>query len=139
MTDRDRARLVGVHPDLVRALVEVFDELDAEHAPMFIVQGVRTVAEQQALYAQARTIAGQIVTMKDGTTHRSNHQPHTDGLGHAVDSAFLGPQPFDPRHPWERYGLALEARGLIWGGRWRHPYDAPHAELPAAVPGMRIA
>jgi len=130
MTDRDRQRLVGVHPDLVASLVRIFDEMDAEHTPMFVVQGVRTKLEQARLYAQGRTSPGVIVTMKDGVLHRSNHQPHEDGWGHAVDCAFVGPQPFDPRWPWQRYGEACEALGLIWGGRWAHPADSPHAELP---------
>jgi len=82
MTDRDRQRLAGVHPRLVAALGTVFDEMDAEHAPMFVVQGVRTVAEQAQLYAQGRTAPGRIVTMKNGVTNRSNHQPHADGFGH---------------------------------------------------------
>lgn len=136
MTDRDRQRLVGVHPRLVAALGTVFDEMDAEHAPMFVVQGVRTVAEQAQLYAQGRTAPGRIVTMKNGVTNRSNHQPHADGFGHAVDCAFIGPQPFDERWPWEQYGEALEALGLRWGGRWSHPHDSPHAELPDDI-GLR--
>lgn len=135
MTDRDRARLVGVHPRIIAALVTIFDEMDAEHAPLFVVQGVRTVAEQMALYAQGRTAPGLLVTYKDGVKHRSNHQLHADGWGHAVDCAFIGPQPFDPRHPWEQYGEAVEALGLVWGGRWTM-HDLPHAELPDDV-GLR--
>lgn len=129
MTDRDRQRLVGVHPKLIAALETVFDQMDAEKVPMFVVQGVRTMTEQAELYAKGRTSPGQIVTMKDGVTHPSNHQPHADGLGYAVDCAFIGAQPFDLRHPWETYGEAVEAQGLRWGGRWAHPADSPHAEL----------
>lgn len=129
MTNRDRQRLIGVHPALVAILEAVFDEMDAEPAPMFVVQGVRTMVEQARFYALGRTAPGLIVTMKDGVTHPSNHQPHADGFGYAVDCAFVGPQPFDPQHPWERYGEALEARGVQWGGRWSHPHDSPHAEL----------
>ncbi len=137
MTDRDRQRLVGVHPDLVAALRRVFDEMDAERAPMFVVQGVRTADEQARLYAKGRTTPGPIVTMKDGVRYRSNHQPLADGWGHAVDCAFIGPQPFDLRWPWEQYGEALETLGLVWGGRWSHPHDAPHAELPYLVQGLK--
>lgn len=136
ITDRDRVRLVGVHPALIEALREVFDEMDGWGHPMFVVQGVRTVAQQQALYAQGRTVAGVVVTMKDGVKFRSNHQPHADGFGHAVDCAFSSGAPFAPTHPWEVYGEKCEARGLIWGGRWSHPHDAPHAELPDDV-GMK--
>lgn len=132
---RDRQRLDGVHPDLVSKLETVFAALLAAGHAMFVVQGVRTAAQQKALYAQGRTAPGRIVTMKDGVVHKSNHQPWTDGLGHAVDCAFLGPDPFSLSHPWETYGQLVEAQGLTWGGRWTTPHDLPHAELrstPAA-------
>lgn len=138
MTARDLGRLVGVHTDLAKILVRVFDEMDAEKAPMFIVQGVRTQAQQVALYAQGRTMPGRIVTMKDGIVHPSDHQPHRDGKGYAVDCAFIGPQPFDERHPWELYGESCEAHGLIWGGRWEHPHDSPHVELRDVKPEQEM-
>ena len=96
---------------------------------MFVVQGVRTTAEQKALYAQGRTAPGAIVTYCDGVVHPSNHQPRADGLGHAVDCAFLGAGPFGDQQPWELYGEAVEAEGLIWGGRFHGLVDRPHAEL----------
>ena len=99
-----------------------------DKTPMFVVQGVRTDAEQTALYAQGRTEPGPVVTYKDGIKNRSNHQVHADGLGYAVDCAFIGAQPFDARGPWEIYGERLEALGIVWGGRWKMA-DKPHAEL----------
>lgn len=130
MTERDNERLVGVHPELVGYLVSIFDIMEAEGNPMFVVKGVRTQLEQQALYSLGRSKPGQIVTFKDGITHKSEHQAHDDGFGHAVDCAFLGPQPLDSRHPWEMYGEEVERKGLTWGGRWTFPHDGPHAELP---------
>lgn len=127
MTPRDHQRLVGVHPALVEALIEVFAEMDAWGHPMFVVEGVRSTERQQHLYAQGRTIGGPIVTHADGVKERSNHQVHSDGWGHAVDCAFQDGNPFAESHPWERYGAALEARGVNWGGRWRF-MDKPHAE-----------
>jgi len=123
-TLRDHERLQGVHPRLQKAILNILNRL-----PMFVVQGVRTTAQQQALYAQGRTAPGKIVTMKDGVIHKSNHQPRADGFGHAVDCAWLGPDPFADAHPWEAYGAMVEAAGLTWGGRWTHPHDSPHAEL----------
>ncbi len=135
LTARDQLRLAGVHPRLRQFLEDIFDEMEAEKAPMFVVQGVRTDAEQAALYAQGRYVLGAIVTYKDGVTHKSNHQLHLDGYGYAVDCAFVGPQPFDERHPWETYGVACEARGLRWGGRWGMK-DLPHVELVDPLPGV---
>lgn len=130
MTDRDYARLAGVHPDLIAALTVVLAAMALAGTPMFVVQGVRTVQQQQALYAQGRTLPGHIVTQRDGIKRKSNHQPHEDGLGHAVDCAFIGPGPFADTHPWDQYGTLCEAQGLTWGGRWVGLVDRPHVELP---------
>lgn len=131
MTARDELRLLGVHTHLVSALRHIFTDFEIAHTPLFVVEGVRTVERQQALYAQGRTTPGPIVTYKDGLVHRSNHQPLA-GIGYAVDCAFVpsaGESPFDALHPWQAYGEALEAQGVIWGGRWKMA-DLPHAEWP---------
>lgn len=133
MTDRDRARLNGVHVALVNAITDVFLEMDRLGSPMFVVEGVRTRARQAALYAQGRSAPGPIVTYKDGVVHPSNHQPHRDGVGYALDAAFIGPEPFALSHPWEAYGEALERHGIAWGGRWSFA-DLPHAELKKEIP-----
>lgn len=133
MTDRDRARLDGVHIALVRVITDVFSEMDRLGAPMFVIEGVRTRARQAALYAQGRTLPGSIVTYKDGVIHQSNHQVHRDGVGYAVDAAFVGPEPFAKSHLWEAYGQSLERHGVKWGGRWSFG-DLPHAELAKEIP-----
>lgn len=125
-TKRDLARLQGVHPTLQTAILKILTDL-----PMFVVEGVRTVRQQQALYAIGRTLPGSKVTDKDGVHHKSNHQPHQDGLGYAVDCAWTGPYPFDLRHPWASYGASSQALGLVWGGSWKTLVDLPHVELPA--------
>lgn len=137
MTSRDLARLTGVHPALVEAITEIFAEMQAWGHPMFVVEGVRTMARQAELYAQGRTMKGPIVTEKDGVTHKSRHQPRSDGYGYAVDCAFLDGNPFAQTHPWDRYGTEVEKRGLTWGGRWSHPHDAPHAELLPVEEGKK--
>lgn len=127
-------RLTGVHPALVTAVQTVVLRF-----PMFVVQGVRTAEQQQRLWRQGRSTPGPVVTNCDGFHTRSNHQPHADGLGYAVDLAFLPtdelPDPFDLRHPWQAYGLLGESLGLIWGGRFKlRDYD--HLELSSAIPAQ---
>ena len=127
-TLRDLQRLQGVHPQLVQAIVDILHRL-----PMFVVHGVRTAEEQHTLWLKGRPggpPGSTIVTTKDGYTLRSNHQPRSDGRGWAVDCAWIGPDPFAASHDWSAYGTAVEAAGLIWGGRWVHLRDYPHAELP---------
>ena len=140
---RDRSRLKGTHPALVRELEALASLQELEQVPIFIVQGLRTAQQQAAAYAQGRTAPGpgadrtrplgRIVTNCDGVRFLSPHQPKPDGLGYAADFAFVPTDerrdPFDPAWPWEELGERLEARGLIWGGRF-HFADLDHAELP---------
>lgn len=95
----------------------------------------RTQLEQQFEYAKGRTLPGRRVTNADGVQKLSPHQRqvrHGEDAVHAVD---LGV--FDERGryvnqaaAYEAIGPAAEARGLVWGGRWRSPVDKPHVECP---------
>ena len=120
----------NLHPDLLARLDRVLAAMSALGFPMKIVQGVRTVAEQQALYAQGRTTPGRIVTNCDGVTNRSNHQAKANGFGYAADCAFEGADPFGETKPWRAYGACAVAVGLVWGGDWKGSLvDRPHVEL----------
>ena len=128
------ADLCSIHPELVARITRVLDALSALGFPMRITDGVRTMEQQAAIYAQGRTTPGRIVTYADGVTHRSNHQVKADGYGHAVDCAFVGSDG-DPSWaeswPWNAYGACVVAVGLTWGGNWRgKKRDRPHCELP---------
>lgn len=130
-------KLAGVHPDLIARVTRVLAAMSALGFPMFVVSGVRTDAEQLALYHQGRTTPGKIVTNCDGVIKRSNHQTHSDGLGHAVDCAFVDnkltveDETWSPNSPWSAYGALAKAVGLHWGGDWVSSLnDRPHVELP---------
>jgi peptidoglycan LD-endopeptidase CwlK len=131
MTDRDRKKLSGVHPELAARIERVLAALDAYGHPMMITDGVRTAAQQKALYAKGRTAPGRIVTNADGVLKKSNHQPKDDGLGHAVDCCFVvdGKPSWDGRLPWRVYGALVQGLDLTWGGAWKSFADLPHAEL----------
>lgn len=131
MTPHDRRMLIGVHPQLINSITKVLDEMEAAGTPMMVCYGVRTTAEQQALYAQGRSKPGHIVTNADGVTHLSNHQVKADGLGRAVDCCFVvgGVPSWDIHLPWHTYGEWVQKVGLSWGGTWHRLVDLPHAEL----------
>jgi peptidoglycan L-alanyl-D-glutamate endopeptidase CwlK len=114
---RSRARLKGVHPDLVRVV-----ELALTYSPhdFTITEGLRTVARQRELKA-----AGASQTMN------SRHI-----TGHAIDFAVLvgGKVRWD----WPLYGQVAEAFlraakelkvPIVWGGDWVSLRDGPHIEL----------
>jgi peptidoglycan LD-endopeptidase CwlK len=125
-------KLEGVHPQLVRAVERIQFAMTELGHPMLVTDGVRTLEQQQALYAQGRTAPGPIVTKADGVRAKSNHQVKDDGFGHAVDMCFLkdGKASWAEDHPWRLYGEAAKALGLVWGGEFKSIRDLPHVELP---------
>lgn len=115
LTPRDRDRLTGVHPDLVR----VVERARGGGEPFFVIEGLRTMERQRELFAKGAS-----------RTLRSRHL-----TGHAVD---LGPIPLDwnDRAAFARLAAAMrsaaeaEEVALRWGGDFRGFYDGPHFELP---------
>jgi peptidoglycan L-alanyl-D-glutamate endopeptidase CwlK len=122
------ARLRGCHPELKRRVRALIDALADEGITILITQGVRTVAQQQALYAQGRSKPGKIVTNCDGVRRLSNHQVRADGYGYAVDVVFRIEGEVTWEGPWERLMDLAEAQGLTAGGRWATFPDRPHLE-----------
>lgn len=116
----------GVSPELLEKVDKVLAAMSALGHPMRICQGVRTVAQQQALYAQGRTLPGKIVTNADGVVKLSNHQG-----GRAVDCCFTTGDAFGEHQPWSAYGECGKSVGLKWGGNFLSIRDLPHLELPA--------
>ncbi len=121
-----------VHPRLKVAVEGILAKMMELGFPMIVTDTLRTLEEQQALYAQGRTKPGKIVTRADGVKNKSNHQAKDDGFAHAVDMCFLvGSKPsWDPKLPWSKYGEVAKSFGLAWGGDWTKP-DLPHIELPS--------
>lgn len=116
-------RLKGCHPDLVRKVKAVVQDLQGHGLRPVVVEGLRTPERQAALYAQGRTTPGKIVT----NTLRSRHLN-----GEAADIAWLDkrgrPTWNAPAAHWDLLGSAAEAHNLEWGGRWTMR-DMPHMQL----------
>ncbi len=135
---RSLARLDGVHPKLVRVIMRAA-AMARPDEDFTVLEGVRTLERQKALYAQGRTAPGKIVTW----TLKSNHfrNPRT-GFGHAVD---LAPFPIDWNDSARFDRLAglmfraasIEGVKIRWGADWdqdgkpreRGESDSPHFEL----------
>jgi peptidoglycan L-alanyl-D-glutamate endopeptidase CwlK len=131
MNDATRRRLQQVHPALAAAITTLIDTLYKNGIQIEVVQGLRTFAEQDALYAQGRTRPGPIVTRARGG--QSNHN-----YGLAVDVV-----PFNNGKPnwnapmgiWLAIGTGAQKLGLEWGGDWKKFVDKPHIQLP----GLSVA
>ena len=115
LSTRDRARLAGVHPDLVAVV-----EAARRQVPFIVVEGLRTRERQAQL-------------VKSGAS-RTMDSRHLTGLAVDIAPTVDGEVRFD----WPLfYPLAKAmkdaamARGiaLVWGGDWPKFRDGPHFEL----------
>ncbi len=89
-----------------------------------IIQGTRTYAEQDALYAQGRTDPGPIVT-----NARGGYSFHNFGVAFDV-GLFRGRAYIEGGSGYTNVGHLGERVGLEWGGRWRTFQDIPHFQYP---------
>lgn len=95
-----------------------------------LVEGHRSQARQDWLYAQGRTRPGDIVT-------HAKVSNHTGGLaGDCYPVDIHGNVMWDaPQEIWQQYGHCIRSQhGVQWGGDWGHPevkhsfVDLPHVE-----------
>lgn len=117
--------------------------LTAQGIAIRVTQGLRTMAQQDALYAQGRSLPGHIVTNATGGYSAHN-------FGYAVDlcpgmrnSPIWEPN-FDASSPdYQAMAKSGEAELLTWGGSWTSLKDFPHfqlAEFPVTpTDSMRLA
>lgn len=115
------------HPKLQELAGKLVKECKRQGLKIAIGECVRTVAEQDALYALGRTKPGKIVTNAKGRNYRSMHQwgvafdfYRNDGKG-----AFNEKGGF-----FDKVGKIGAAIGLEWGGNWKSIKDKPHFQLP---------
>lgn len=119
---RSTRNLVTVKPELQRVCRRA---LDWGIMDFSVIQGLRTQAQQDRLYAQGRTEPGPIVTW-------TRNSPHLTG-----DAVDVAPYPINWDNTKEFYKLAgvmkaaaiVEGVDLVWGGSWVKYKDLPHYEL----------
>ena len=125
------ARLQNVMPTLAAKIRTLGEMLSQEGITIRVVQGLRTWAEQDALYAQGRTVPGKIVTNAKG-----GESWHC--LGCAVDCAPMnldGTVDWNAGHQqWKRMEEVGVSLGLVSGANWVRLVDAPHFQLTGAFP-----
>lgn len=114
-----------LHPRLQELISQLRTICASQGLNIGIGECLRTVAEQDNLYAQGRTKAGKIVTNAKGSSYSSQHQ-----WGVAVDFfKNIKGHEFDDLSFF--YAVATQAKrlGLGWGGDWKSPFDPPHLYL----------
>ena len=115
------------HPQLQLLAKKLITECKKQGLIVKLGECFRSVAEQDALYAQGRTTKGSIVTNARGTSYSSMHQwgvafdvIRNDGKGAYNDSD----------NWFSKEAKIGKSLGLEWGGDWTSPIDKPHFQLP---------
>jgi peptidoglycan L-alanyl-D-glutamate endopeptidase CwlK len=123
-----------LHPELQVLVKKLIAECKKQGIDIKIGECLRTVAEQDALYAKGRTVAGRKVTNAKGSTYSSMHNwgvafdfyldEDVDKDGKTSDDAYN-----NKTHLFEKVGKIGQALGLEWGGSWTSIKDLPHFQL----------
>jgi len=127
-------RLIGLHPVVLAVATALIERCYVRGVPIIVTQGLRTITEQDALYAQGRTKPGSIVT-----NARGGYSYHNYGL--AVDFALLLPngssvswdmcRDGNSNHiaDWQEVVKEAKKLGFEWGGDWTSFKDYPHFQM----------
>lgn len=127
--------ITRVHPQLQELAARWIRACSDQGISVAVSETLRTVQEQDSLYAQGRTKPGSIVTNARGSDYRSQHQwgialdfylaMDVDGDGKTGDDSFN-----DSTGDFEKAAAIAKSLGLAWGGDWSSLVDKPHLYLP---------
>jgi len=135
MDNITKTRIEQLHPSVITEVMKIINECNASltgRAKIRITQGLRTFAEQDALYAQGRTTPGKIVTNAKGGQSIHNY-------GFAVDICLIidgKTASWDTVKDWDNDQISdwqecvdiFKKHGWNWGGDWKTFKDLPHFE-----------
>lgn len=133
MLDKVTIQRIGqLHPLLRNEALHIYEEISialGDSSTCRFTQTLRTIAEQDAFYAQGRTKPGKIITNARGGLSYHNY-------GLAIDFAFIkgGALSYDMNADWDKdskkdwYEVVsiFKTFGWEWGGDWATFKDYPH-------------
>ena len=123
-----------LHPTLQKKIKELKKLCADNGITIRITECLRTVSEQDALYAKGRTKPGSKVTNCQGKSYSSMHQWGV-AFDYVIDQDTDKDGDVDIR---DLYNVKLmnvvgklgQSIGLEWGGSWKSIVDKPHFQLP---------
>jgi len=119
-SEKNIATLLAEVQPLARALVQ---KAALSGIRIKVISGLRTYAEQDALYAQGRTQPGPKVTGA-----RGGYSNHNFGIAFDV-GVFEGNKYLGESPKYKAVGVLGMDLGLEWGGNWKTIVDQPHFQL----------
>lgn len=128
--------LSSVHPQLAARIRQLASALQQRTPPIrcVVTSGLRTFAEQEALFAQGRTRPGSIVTNARPGQSYHNYGLAVDLASLRTDSDAIDWRDHSPN--WPIIGETGQRLGIEWGGVWRSFVDRPHWQLTT---GLRLS
>jgi len=130
---KSEPKLTGLNPIVAHYARQLIRLSYRAGVPIIISQGLRTIAEQNDIYAQGRTKPGPIVTQVKG-----GYSFHNFGL--AIDFALLVNDKIaswdtfrdgnkDGQRDWLQVAEIGRKLGFEWGGDWSTFIDMPHFQM----------
>lgn len=139
--------LKGVFPDLAARWRRVCEDMWTLHQKRIkVVDGFRTNVRQWEIFSQGRKKLKNgkwIVVDEKKIVTKSMPGSSCHQYGLAIDSAFVGPDPYlkeatkeERKFLWKEYGRLAQLHGLQWGGDWngngkedRDDWDLGHVQI----------
>lgn len=123
-------RVLKLHPVIRPLVMDLLASCANKNVPIRIVQGLRTFAEQDGLYAQGRTTAGKIVTNAKGGDSWHNYGLSIDFCllrqGNQISWNRDEDADKDGIKDWHEVVDLFLMKGFEWGGNWTSFPDYPH-------------
>jgi len=128
ISDTNHPVLSKLSPKFAEKVMDFLDAARDNGLNVDACMGMRTFAEQDALYAKGRSKPGKIITKAKGGQSWHNY-------GLAVDIVFKvnGQWSWDEAHPWSKLGVIGQQHGLEWGGAWKGFKDRPHFQYTGGL------
>jgi peptidoglycan L-alanyl-D-glutamate endopeptidase CwlK len=129
LDDRTKSQLQRLQPKAAELAKQLITKAKEGGIVIKVIAGLRTVEEQEALYARGRTVPGLKVT-------NAKRSVHNTGLAFDV-GIFEGDRLVDESPKYKEVGTIGKSLGLVWGGDWRPIPDEPHFETADAQDALR--
>ena len=139
-------RIKLMHPKLQEVLLEDYLTINTKLPKgirLRITQTLRTVEEQNELYAQGRTKPGKKVTNAPALSSYHNFGIAFDFVilydndknGTFEEASYNEKKDYDKngKADWMEVVAFFKSRGWIWGGSFKTIYDSPHFEKPMGL------
>ena len=120
------ANLNLLKPKVKALATRLIKKCRQQEIEIIVTQTLRTLEEQDALYAQGRTKPGKIVTQAKG-----GYSFHNFGVAFDICPIVNGKAEWQDENLFKKIGAIGKKIGLEWGGEWTSFRDLPHFQYLA--------